>query len=120
MFGKSWKSKICVCCGGAFLTTNAKRRYCSWYCKGRQFRDNHPERLDAAREQAKQWYYANKARSKERLRVWRREHPERNSHLERFQRARHAGSLGNFSYEEWLDLMQSWDGRCATADVWRS
>lgn len=105
-------AKVCISCYALFLANSSRPLYCSRSCKSQWQRATHPGVSEAQRQQAREWYHANKERAKARTRRWKREHPD----AVRLYGQRRRGATDktdSFSREEWLAVVASWQHRCA-------
>jgi 5-methylcytosine-specific restriction endonuclease McrA len=107
----SWKA--CRTCQSPFVTTDVRRLYCSQSCKAEWYRIARPELIERGREQAREWYHANKERARVRTRTWKRAHPEEVALYEQRRRGRSLGAAGDFTRAQWHNLVAQWCGRCA-------
>lgn len=93
--GMEWrKSGHCVACG--------RERGYLWYCANR----------DRFNELQRKRYWANRDKSCERSRRWRKENPDKRSGQRHKYIAKKKGNGGSFTTAEWKALCEQYDNRC--------
>lgn len=126
--GKRWRRRgrrpadpviaNCEHCGAEFLRRNPKRRYCSKPCRDRagslrRWKEDRRKNADAYRRRAREWNRRNRERVNARQREWARLNPERARIRLQRRRARERGAEGTWTVDEWNELVDRYDGRCA-------
>lgn len=96
--------------------------------KLRAMRVHYHANVDVSRARVRDSYIRNQAKRIERMRAWRKANPElhraavaawRKAHSEEVRvmnqnrRAREANAPGSYTLDEWLEVVQKYDGRCA-------
>ena len=79
----------------------------------REANPDHPRDPEAARVYSAEWYQRNKERRAATAATWRRENPERQSEYRKRRRARRLGSEPDLTLEQWLEVLEEFDYKCA-------
>lgn len=100
-------------------TTEYKRRYREKHrdkvqARGRQYRQEHHNELLAYQRKYRQ---EHSGKHLEQVLQWQRDNPEKVAARQRRRRARKLGAEGSFTTEEWHELCDSFDWRCAACGV---
>jgi len=76
----------------------------------RRYRERDREKY---RKLLKKWDDENREKRRQISAAWRKAHPEKHAHLSARYRARSLGASGSHTFQQWLDLVARWFGKCA-------